>query len=219
MAQPTINVSQFLPLVQPYAPQASYPAMMQALREACVEFCEKTRCWRHMVRINISRQDQPTVAPGYAAIHEFELVTFDGDEELIPIEYADVDLAEFAESGVPRYITQTGPNRISILPFSDGVLDISMFLKPMNGTLYEMSTENVPENVYDTVPEFLLTLHAEVIAHGALSRLLMIPGQPFTDARAAAHYKQEFDRRTERSFNHNVRGQHRARPRTRASWF
>lgn len=219
MAQPTINVSELLPLVQPYAPRASYPAMMQALRKAAIEFCEKTRCWRHMIRVTISRQDFPAIAPGYAAIHEFEVATFNDDITLTPVQYSDLDKAEFEEDGLPRYITQTGPNRVSILPFSDGVLDISVFLKPRHGDDYELSLEQVPQNVYDTIPDFLFTLHGEVIAAGALGRLLMLPDQPFSDPKKAQYFLNEFDRRSTRLNNNNVRGQHRARPRIQPSWF
>lgn len=219
MTQPTINVSKFLPLVQPYAPHASDPAVMQALRKAAIEFCEQTRCWRHMIRLTISRQDYPAIAPAYAAIHEFETVTFNDDTPLTPVQFSDVEHADFSEQGAPRYITQTGPSRISILPFSDGVLDISVFLKPRHGDEYALSPDSAPENVYDTVPDFLFTLHGEVIAAGALSRLLLLPGQPFTDPKMAEYFRADFQRRAERVFNHNVRGQQRARPRILARWF
>lgn len=219
MAQPTINVSAFLPLVQPHVPHASYPAMMQSLREAAIEFCEMTRCWRHMITTVMEAQAETVIAPDFAAIHEFELVTFDSDLTLTPIQYSDLDLADFSEEGVPRYVTQTGPNRVSILPFKQGTLDISVFLKPRHGTSYGLSADQVPQNAYDEVPEFLLTLHGEVIAHGALKRLLMLPGQSFTDPQKAQYYQVEFQRRAEGVFNHNVRGQHRARPRIRASFF
>jgi len=47
----------------------------------------------------------------------------------------------------------------------------------------------------------------------------MLPGQPFSDPKKAQYCLDEFTRRSERVFNHNVRGQHRARPRIRASFF
>ena len=218
MAQPTINLSEFLPLVQPHAPGASIPAMSQALRKASIEFCETTRCWRHIATVTITEQGNVVAAPDYAAIYEFELATFDGDNELIPVQYSDLEAKEFGETGIPKYITQTGPNTVSILPFSEGEMELSMFLKPRHGDQYTL-VNDMPENVYDSVPQFLHTLHGEVIAAGALSRLLTLPNQPFTNPKMAAFFRQQYENRAVKTSNNNIRGQHRARPRIHPSWF
>lgn len=218
MAQPTINLSEFLPLVQPHAPGASIPAMSQALRKAAIEFCETTRCWRHVTTVTITEQGNAVAAPDYAAIYEFELATFNEENQLTPVQYSEIETQEFGETGVPRYITQTGPNTVSLLPFSEGDLELSMFLKPRHGDQYDLIND-MPENVFDSVPEFMHTLHGEVIAAGALSRLLILPGYPFTDPNMAAFFRQQYDNRAIKSSNHNLRGQHRARPRSRAVWF
>lgn len=219
MAQPTVNLSEFLPLVQPHAPGASIPAMTQALRGAAIEFCETTRCWRHMATVNITRQSYPLFSPTYAAaIYEFELATFDDEHELTPVQFSDLHAKEFDEPGVPQYITQTGPDTVSLIPFSSGKLELSLFLKPRHGDEYDL-VNGMPENTFDTVPKFFHTMHAEVIAAGALARLLMTPNQPFTDHNRAAIFNSQYERRSKQTFNNNVRGQHRARPRIRASWF
>lgn len=218
MATQTTNLTAFLPLVQPHTPGAALPTITQALRKSAIEFCEKTRCWRTQITANLSRQAYPIVAPAYAAIHEIERAEFDGTR-LTPVEYDQIGLAEFDGSGQPSVITQAGPNEVSIVPFSEGKLTCSLFLKPKHDFLFATDQEDRPENYYDTVPDFLLSRYGETIAAGAIARVLVIPQQPFTNFDLAAVHAAQFQDGLDRFNAANVRGQHRARPRVNAHWF
>lgn len=212
----TVNLSEFAPLVQVYAASAPWPTMLAQLRRSAIEFCERTRCWRHVVSIDINLQDEIVVAPGYSAIHEFETVEFDG-EPLTPLQYTDgQDMA--GEDGVPRYITQKNPNTVRLLPFKAGKLDLTLFLKPIEGHAHFAQAGEYPQDDYDLVPDFLYSNHAEAIAAGALVRILTIPGQGFTNPDLAAMFAQRFEAATNGHFRHNLRGQHRAPTRTKGHY-
>ncbi|WP_104019127.1 hypothetical protein [Roseovarius nitratireducens] len=216
----TINLIEFLPLVRPHAPGAAIPNMTQALRKAAIEFCEKTRCWRYRVNVQVTRQDYPVVTPAYAEIHEIERAEFDGNR-LTPVEYDDLTFQELsqAEAGVPHLITQMTYDQVAIVPFATGSLSLSLFLKPRHGDNMTTGTDGLPSNFYDLVPEVLYSRFGETIASGAIARLLIIPQQPFTNLDLAAVHQAKFEDGVSRFNAANVRGQHRARPRVRASWF
>lgn len=220
MSAPTINVAAFFPLVAPHAYGASEPIMSQAIRLSAIEFCERTRCWRHASTYDILASGEATaIAPGYAAIHEFEVATFDDEIELEPIAYTDVEPGGFDLTGPPKYITQVSPNEIIILPAGAGSLDLSVFLKPRHGQEYELQADGDVENLYDAVPEFLLTMYGERIAAGALWRLLTQENTPYYSPQRGALFKAKFDEAAEASFGSNIRGQQRARIRSAAYWF
>ena len=221
MPQPTINLSAFLPLVRPYAPGAAIPTITQALRLAAIDFCARTRCWRRKITVDVTRQDYPVIAPGYAEIHEIEHATFDGGYPLRNVPYNEVDPQDFDVEGVPTLITQVAPNEVALVPFMEGELTISVFLKPQQGVFHASTSGpgGTAENWYDSVPEFLLSQHGEAIAAGALSRLLVMPDQPFMNPELAVAMDGRFQRAIDANFAANVTGQQRARPRTRASFF
>lgn len=220
MATPTINLTEFLPLVRPHTPGAAIPSMTQALRRSAIEFCERTRCWRETITITITEQDQAITAPDDSAIHEIERAEFDG-ERLTPIEYDDLSLPEFLESeeGRPAVITQKTYNEIAIVPFRAGTLICTLFLKPRDGENITIDAGGQPANSFNTVPEFLLSRFGEAIAAGAIARVLIIPQQPFTNPEMAAVHAGRFEQGVARFNGANVRGQHRARPRINASFF
>lgn len=75
----TVRFDQFLPMILPYAPGLPTMTAEHAVRLAAIEFCERTRCWRHAVDVVFSADNhQAVVAPDYATIHQFEFAVFSG---------------------------------------------------------------------------------------------------------------------------------------------
>lgn len=214
----TTNLSEFAPLVQVYAAGAPWPTMMAQLRRSAIEFCERTRCWRHVVSMQVTDQDSIIVAPSYSAIHEFETAEFDG-EPLTPLQFTDGQGMMDKTSGAPpRYITQKTPNTVRLLPFQEGQLDLTVFLKPVEGHAMFSDPGEYPQDDHDQVPLFLYTNHAEAIAAGALVRILTMPGQDFTNPKLAGMFAERFERASSSHFGHNLRGQQRAPVRTRGQY-
>ena len=82
---------------------------------------------------------------------------------------------------------------------------ISLFLKPSQET--------------DILPDFLVSHMARNIADGALATLLLLPNQPFTNPQMAMAFEAKFQASLDKNFDFNLRGQQRARKRTRANYF
>lgn len=175
-----------------------------AIRQAAIEFCERTRFWRYEDEFAITSTDiDGLTAPSGSVIYDIDAVWFNG-RKLTPKTTGQLVLeptwrsGATAQTSTPKYVTQTEPNTIQIVPFQTGQLKFALFLKPSQD-----ATE---------VPDFLVDQHRETIAHGALARILLIPNQSFTNPDMAAAFGMAFpakDRRKEYNWHH--------RPATRTS--
>lgn len=219
MATPTLQLSEFLPLVLPHAQGVSEPMATFNLRLAAIEFCERTRAWRHVINTTVTAQNKTLVAPEYAAIHEIEEAYFDG-AKLTPVQYTEINHGDETDNtGTPCYITQQSPNTVALYPFGTGALKMSVFLKPRGGHEYGNNPDNPLEDAFDEVPEFLFVQHGELIAFGALHRILMTPNKAYSNPDASAYYYQRFEAGVNGLKSTNMRGQQRAPRRTRSQPF
>lgn len=208
----------FLPLILPFCPECPEFLAEQHARFAAIEFCERSRAWRHLTTVALPEGSAGTgvmVAPDTAAIHEIEFAEVNG-KPLRPIQFSTM---EDAPEGRPEYVTQTAPNEVRITPFEPGVLRISVFLKPLTGSEYGTDPVSPLFDRFNVVPDFLVDIHGHVIASGALSKLLSIPGEPWTDKKTALQYEARFREKLDSAFRWNMRGQQRAPQRVASRWF
>ncbi|GGE24279.1 hypothetical protein SAMN05421774_10862 [Gemmobacter megaterium] len=221
MALPVIRTAVFLPIILPQAPGCPRFFAEQAARLAAIEFCERTRCWRHIIEVSLTANGQAIVAPDYSAIHEIEEATHDG-APLTPTQWTDTDPDELTgavQIGRPRYLTQIDQNTVSIYPFQAGLLRVSLFLKPRSGQLFGTDPNDPLHDAYNVVPEFLSIQKAEAITDGALARILATPEERWTDPKRAMFHLERFERACNSAFSTHMRTQTRAKIRTTARWF
>lgn len=222
----TRPLSDFLPLVLPNAAGCPNLVALQYLRLAAIEWCERTRAWREMVTTTVAMQGETIVAPDYATIFEIERAEFTPDGgsqayEVCPTQFTSHtfdDMDEARDAGPPRYITQASPNTVRLIPYMDGLLTMSLFLKPRSGTEYGSTPINPLHDTMNVVPEHLFIQSAEAIAEGALARLLFIRNAEWFDPKQGMSYRASFDKRCDVSFRSEIRGQQRAAIRS-ASYF
>lgn len=211
MATQLVPLTQFYDLVRPHVPDCPITVIGQNLRLSAIEFAEETKAWRQMKKITTTKQGQALVAPSFTSIIEIEYALFNG-EPLQPIQYTDVDGLGLVKEdlGQPMYITQTNPDTICVLPFAEGELEVSLFLRPRHETEYDIDDEGVPVNVYDQVPAYFLTQYGEAVAAGALYRLFILPKAPWKDPKLAAFYLARFQEKADKHFTSTVKGQQNA---------
>lgn len=220
MPVPLVNTAAFLRFIIPHAPACPDPYAALQARMAAIEFCERTLCWREIVTMPISANGDAIVCPDTATIHRIEEATHDG-AILTPTQFtaAADDLREDHATGAPRYLTQTGPNTVSVYPWAAGTLRLSLFLKPRAEQAFDgQDADNPLSDRFNVAPAFLLSQHAEKIAAGALTRILFTPAQPFTDPQRAQLYSDRFDRACDSQFATSIQGQQRAPMRVKARW-
>lgn len=96
-----VPITAFFPLVLPFASGVPEPYAEQAIRLSAVRFCERTRCWRHLIKRRVDAFDvtlDPPAAPmslnilpPYATIFEFEFATWNGNP-LTPTQFSEVSI-------------------------------------------------------------------------------------------------------------------------------
>lgn len=223
----TVRLAEFLPYVWPHAPGAPQPTIETALRQSAIEFCERTRCWRHITEVHFYEQnDAPVIAPQFSTIQAFEFAVYkphDSDARipLTPTQFSDLARNDFGpgDDAQPAHITQATPNSVTIFPFNPGTVEISCFLKPRFGMdMAGFGTYEPLEDRFNVVPEFLLSQWGEAIACGALSKILLVPQQRWTDPQRAAYFLGRFERYCDQHFSSNLTGQQRAPRRSRFSF-
>jgi hypothetical protein len=212
----TVALDRFLPLVLPHCPGVPEFTATRNLRLAAIEFCERTRCWRHLTTVQIDTDGQAVAAPDYAAIHLIERATWEDGTPLTPLQFSHVDEQEVADTigQLPIYVTQATYNTVRVIPFKEGNLALSLFLKPVNGEDFAAVAGEPTRDALDVLPEFIWTMHAEPIASGAIARILGQQKKPWTDLNLAMMHQMRFERAMDSHFAVALKGQHRARVRS-----
>jgi hypothetical protein len=201
----------FLPNIKLYAPGVADPTAYFAIRQAAIDFCERTRAWRFDDEFDITVDDaEGLLAPSGSVVHDIEGVWFEGTK-LKPKTPVQLDtLVPNWRSGAtkvdstPKYVTQTEPNTIVLVPFLAGSVKLSLFLKPAQDA--------------DELPDFIADQHRETIAWGALGRILLIPNQSFTNVEMGSAFGQMFQQKIDGKSTMGSIGQQRAPIRTKASF-
>ena len=216
----TTRIADLLPYILPKVPTAPLPFVEFQARLAAIEFCERTRCWRHIITAQVTAQNRTVTAPPYATIHEFEEVTLDG-RELQPTQFIDADPQELMgpqESNQACYVAQINPGQVAVYPFQAGTLRISCFLKPRHGQNIGNDFEDPLNYSFNVLPAFMVTQFASALAAGALARILETERADFFSTQMAAKYRAELEDACNGHFSKNMRGQQRAPMRVKPRW-
>jgi hypothetical protein len=184
-----VPLDDFLVEVLPYSPQVPEFVAINAIRNAAIEFCERTEYLQHDI----------DPIPGVANLPDYEIETptdtvfldviqawYNGVllipksvDELSRI-YRSVDWHTL--SGNPAYITRVTQPFIQLVPYPAASL-----ANAITGRI-----TIAPSRDATTVPHRLFEHYVEVIGMGARARLYDTPGQPYSNPRAAADLRQRF---------------------------
>ncbi len=183
----------FFPYIQPDIVGAPEPVMAMAVKNACIEFCEKSL-------VLIRDHDPVTVATG---IVDYDLEPPTGyivvkimnawleNNKLTPMTPSVVreaalynrNFSSYVEAPTtPQYYLQKDERTVTLwgVPGDDYFSGLTMrvALKPTRAST--------------TVDSVILEDHAESIAQGAMFRLMVSPGRPYSNPQMAAAYKTLF---------------------------
>jgi histone H3/H4 len=217
MPAATVPLAEFEPLVRPYVRSLPVPTVRRLIRQAAIEFCERTNCWREIITVTVDEQNETVAAASYAAIHRIEEAIWEDDVKLTPVQFTDFSHEERTQTtivGTPRYISQLHPNTVALVPYAPGTLTVSAFYKPIEGTSMSLNGDGEVADDLDVVPEFMLGQYGQHIAYGALQRAMMMRGTDHYDPREAMMYQAKFDRACDANFSANITMQHRSPPRS-----
>lgn len=187
----TVEFSEFLPEVLPFVPGCATPVAENAIRQACIEFCEKTDYWTQDLAAMASENtvaDYVLYPPGdYARIHNILSVFYD-DVELeakTPKELNKIITNWKTETGTPSYYHIEREKRVTLIlvPVPDETvadqIEVSVSIKPAVGG------DRVSDEIYYD--------HRKSISYGALGFLLRIPNKAWTSVGLANEYEKMFE--------------------------
>lgn len=217
---PTVPCSEFLHLVIPQCPTCPDPIASHMVRRAAITFCEITKAWRHTGSQDIASNNETLIAPDHTTIHTIEQATLNG-QALTPVMFLDSEppqLTGIMRSGMAEEISQVEPGVVQVNPFQAGTLRYSLTLKPRSDRLMGTFPADPLSDARDVLPAFIFDNHAETIAKGALSMILMIPRTSFTDPTKGMLYRQEFMDLCNSAHADARMGQQRAPRRNRVHW-
>lgn len=160
-----VGIDEFLPTLNGLVVGVPRSVAVVQLRNALIEFCEKSKYWRETLR---------SFSPAAGGVYELDDIPSDtvvaGD---IAVRYA------FNEEKVSSDLyVMTNPYTIK---FDDSVteqVEVSCAVKPNQRTM--------------TIPVMLCDHFAEGICAGAAVRLLRMPNKPWSDPSSVAYYQDLF---------------------------
>lgn len=202
----------FMTHVRPWAPGVSDPAAHKAIRLAAIEFCERTKLWKWEDTFDVTLEDciGGIFTPAGSVIHDVETVIY-GTKELLPRATRDLDRlvpgwrTNETGGGIPAYYTQIDQGTLKLVPAAAGTVTLVIRLKP--------------EQEATDLPDFLGNEYREVIAWGALARLLTVPGQSYSAPDLAAYYDSKFSAKLDTLSTKGTTGQQNAPKRSRARFY
>lgn len=215
-----VRTTALLPMIMSYVATCPDFTAERAIRQAAITFSERSRAWRHVSTHALVGGGHVLIAPPHTAIHEIEYASWNG-RKLTPVQFSTV---EGPSEGLPAYITQVSPNEVTMLPalgpgpHAENLLEISVFLKPLATSAVGLDADDPLHDLNDVIPDFYVSIHGTTLANGALGLIHAIPDQPWSDPQRAAYYTQAFNTACDNAFTQNLRGQQRARLRTRSRW-
>ncbi|BBL74174.1 hypothetical protein [Methylomagnum ishizawai] len=179
----------FLGHVLPTVPGCPDLAAKLDILRACIQFCREARVWRAWldpVDVVAGQMEYALPVPVGATVARVEEAGL-GDARLGPMTREDA-LERYGEGwdtalrGEPRNYLVPGPGTLALVPIParDGAALLKVF-----ATLE-------PTPTAATVPDWLLADYPETIAHGALARLLAVPGKPWSHPQLALWHGRRF---------------------------
>lgn len=207
----SVSYEEFLPRVLQYVPDASEFIAVDAIKQACIEFCERTYYWQYQSpSLNVVNGQSQYVIPtpsdtkfvGPVQVYFNTLLLIPKS----PDELADIyRMGSWNQlQGSPQYVTRIIKPELTLVPIpyvtQPAVLYVRAALAPTQ------DSNEVDSEIYEQ--------WAEAIAWGARARLLAQPRQDYTDKAGAIEAAKMFNYHINRARIQMNKGLTRASTRT-----
>ena len=188
---PTRNFLSIVNRLSPSVPGCPQPIVEQYVRDAAIEACERTLAWRYeqpKIRLTPGVHDYAYDVPNDTEVHAFITATCNNEplkavtlEQLYDL-YPKWPYQSTQERSQPRFVTQLDVDNFSVAPLPDAVVkyDVRMIvvLKPLR------DAAGMDKTVLDDLEN--------VIMHGALQHLLVLPDRTWSDRELASYHAKQF---------------------------
>lgn len=186
----TVPYEQFLPFVTQYAQDVSEFVAVDAIRNACIEFCERTQILEYDIPdIDIVALQSNYVIPTPADTKVVNILQAYYNTDILLIPKSPDELASIYRmsnwqtlQGTPQFITRLVKPEVTIVPVpytnTNDSLRLRVALAPTR------DSQEIDSEIYEQ--------WAEIIARGARARIYNHPKQPYFDRAAAAEEARMF---------------------------
>lgn len=189
------SLGAFLPWVAPHVPGASDPLIEQAVRDACIEFCDATNIVQRVeVQGVLAGEPQYVVsAPQQQRLVAVLQVAYNSN----PLKYAPIDTVEHGAALRAGYDAVVDPARGTPMTYYQTTPgDDAIYLWPVPDTevsdALAVRASFAPTRTATQVEDELFDDWLTEIVSGALARLMIIPAQPFTNPKLALEHERAF---------------------------
>jgi hypothetical protein len=183
-----MRYDRFLPWVTPYALNCPDPLAINAVRDACIEFCDTTG-W-------ITYETDPQSILEDVSDYSFDLPEDTTLARILELYVDDVEMTPKStddlramygtnwrtQTGSPHYYTQLNTDEVVLVPQPTATVVDDL----------KMTVVLKPTRTSTTVDDSVFEWWAETIAAGALMRLLSTAGQPWSNPTDAAARERTF---------------------------
>ena len=177
--------------ISPNAPGAPQPVLIAHIRDAAIEVCERTLAWRYEqadVTLTTAVESTAFVPDTDSEVHAIISASINGvNAPALTLEQVHARYPKFpdnssSELGQPQYVTHIDPDTFYHVPIADtaATYTVKMFL-----ALKPIRTATGMEKAF-------LDELEDVIVHGALQRLLVLPERTWSDKELAAYHAKQF---------------------------
>lgn len=184
----SVTFDKFLPEVMPECSGVPEPVAINAIRNACFDFCRQSLFWTVTLdpvayTANVAEYDVDAPS-GAVPVMVMNLVL---DDSRTVTSYSLDNVAAV----LPSWRTATGPIAGFMQPSNDVIRFVPI---PSTSGVFVPTVAYAPERDATTVESSIYTLYLETIKYGALAKLKAMPGQPWSDPAAAMQYDRLFSK-------------------------
>jgi len=213
MSTPYTSIFDYVLPDVPGCPQA---LATRAIRDACIEFCERTNVWTidHPAINAVANQASYPFAPGVAgAVAHKAMRVWYNKQEIDPATPDQLN-GEYAgdwrtKSGIPKLYTQYNARNLILVPYPTADLasgiTLIVSLKPSR------SSTDIDTTIFEE--------YVDKIAHGVKATLMLSPKKPYSNPELGAAEKGMFDNAIAEVADRVNRAFTRARRRVSPSFF
>lgn len=186
-----VSYEVFLPEVMPYVHDVPEIVAVQAIRNACIQFCEET----HYLQENLDP------IAGQENVGEYDLDANDSNYKVVEIMqayYGDQLLIPKAQEELNQIYRTSNWEDLKGNPyyyFRPRASVVRLVTKPVitEQNKLKVKAAIAPKRSSTTVDEEIFERFLEYIAHGARARLYNTPNQPYYDPKTAMEYTKRFN--------------------------
>jgi len=183
--------------VAPDVAGVNMPAVVSAVRNACIKFCAETFLWTaDLTRINVeaNTQSYTLTAPSDSVIIGVDDVKYKqngaDDDQFVTLDPISETQKNLHDTGSWKYRTSPTPSGYFVDKDKNLLLYRIPTVASTSGLLVKVNLK--PDRACTTVDEFLYNDHFETIGHGAKADLFLRRAMPWFDGNLALVHRALF---------------------------